>query len=613
MKRFYYLMLILIWSEITQAQPGSLDQTFGQGGKVVTDIGQTNNVPNSVLIQPDGKIIVIGYSTPAQYQSYISIVRYNNNGTLDNSFGVDGVMETKFSQLAEDATLAGALQSDGKIIAAGYTWNGNDHDFAMMRLNSDGTRDLTFGSFGIVITDFNNQDDKVNHIILQPNGKIILAGYTSDPPNFEIDMALARYDISGTLDDTFGSNGKLTLNIGEVGFWQSVRSVALQTDGKILAAGYTEIYDEVNESLDNNFALVRFDTDGSLDSGFGTNGIVITAVGKDDIGLACVVQPDGRILVLGKSKPSKGGFPDLALVRYSSNGARDNNFGNNGIVLTSFDNTDDVGNSLVLQLDQKIIAFGYTARNNGSTLDFAMARYHPNGTLDNSFGTNGKVITDISGDWDFGTCAALQSNGKIVVTGYSRANGAYNFALARYNNDTALPVTLAAFEISKQENHVLLKWKTTSEENSDRFEIQRSADGKKWDIIGTVKASKNSRTEEEYALLDSTPNVGRNFYRLKMIDVDESFSFSRIRSVLKDQEDMVRVYPNPASERLQIQIVNKVEIANSELLDSDGRSVYSSKEFTENIDLTNVPNGIYSLVLRFRDGSRYSKMVLVAR
>ncbi|WAC13850.1 T9SS type A sorting domain-containing protein [Dyadobacter pollutisoli] len=618
MKRFYYLILVLIWPAICLAQPGSLDQTFGQGGKVVTGVTVPHNLINKILIQEDGKTVAIGYSTQVQYAGQFCLIRYNSDGSLDNSFGVNGVVETQFGT-NEDVASSGVIQPDGKIIASGYTWNGSNHDFAMVRYEKDGSIDLTFGVAGVVKTDFYGENEQANSIALQPDGKVIIAGYSQDLANFDINIALARYSSDGVLDSEFGDNGKVIIGLGQTGVlgeadaWQLARGIALQQDGEILLTGFTELLNDANQAPEDVLMLLRIKNTGRLDDGFGVNGVVTTKIGFKDVGSSVDIQADGKIIVLGTTRPVFGGYDDMLLVRYKSTGELDNSFGNNGIVKTVFSNTDDVGGSLALQSDQKIVAVGFTAVNNGSTLDFAMARYNTDGTLDNSFDGDGKVTTDFNGNWDVGTCLAIQNNGKIVIGGYTFVNNDHKFAIAKYNNDAALPVTLATFDAIKQENHVLLRWKTTSEENSDRIEVHRSVDGKKWDTIGSIKTSIDSQREKEYELLDQKPNAGKNLYRLRMTDLDESFSYSRIRSVLMDQGEFVKVYPNPASGTLKIHLVNKGNVANSELLNHLGRQVYHSREFAEEINLEGISSGMYSLVLTFSNGSKYSSKVVVEK
>ncbi|WP_171036470.1 T9SS type A sorting domain-containing protein [Dyadobacter sediminis] len=594
----------LICSTHLFAQSGMLDASFGQNGKVVTDVDQTRNIATSVLVQDDGKIIMAGYCTPVDYNAYFTLVRYNSDGSIDNSFGNFGVVKTIVG-IDEDIPYSVVIQPDGKIIAAGYSWNGTNYDFAMVRYNSNGSRDLGFGTGGVVTTDFNNTNEKANKVLLQPDGKIIVGGYSGDLSNTDLDLAMARYNNDGSLDSNFGINGRRISHVGILGSWQSIRAMELQVNGKIVVAGFTEVYDEINDTFNNIFLISRFEVDGQMDYSFGTNGIVKTTLGKWDVAVSLKIQADGKIITTGTTKAVKiGGFDDFALVRYNSNGSIDNTFGNNGIVLTTFDNTDDVPASVVLQTDGKILAFGFTARNNGTTLDFALARYNTDGTLDNSFGANGKVITDFAGNWDFGTSMALQKNGKIVVAGYTKNGSDYNFALARYMNDVVLPVELISFTAKAVERNVQLDWKTASEENSKSFEVQRSYNGKQWLTIGSVQSAGNSQVNSHYTFTDSAAMKGRNLYRLKMIDQDQTFTYSRIQNVdVEISGSTFSVYPNPSHEKIYIEAADKNIIKSLTLLNTGGKQVFKSEVPVSEIDLRHLQTGLYTLVIIKQDGS----------
>ena len=223
----------------------------------------------------------------------------------------------------------------------------------------------------------------------------------------------------GDLDTTFGTGGKVTTDFGgsPVGF-----SVAIQSDGKIVVAGYSNVGGTFG------FALARYNTNGSLDATFGTGGKVTTNYGGDDRGYSLAIQSDGKIVVAGYS--NAGGTFDFALARYNTNGSLDTSFSAGGKVTTDFGGSDDLGRSVALQGDGKIVVAGDS--NVGSTFDFALARYNTNGSLDTSFGAGGKVTTDFGGSGDGGRSVALQGDGKIVVAGNAAVGGTADFALARY-------------------------------------------------------------------------------------------------------------------------------------------------------------------------------------
>jgi uncharacterized delta-60 repeat protein len=393
------------------AQPGSLDLSFSNDGKVTTTIG-VYDYGQSAAIQSDGKIVVAGYSWNGSNYDF-ALVRYNTDGSLDNNFDSDGKVTTDFGSSSDRGTSA-AIQSDGKIVVAGSSNNGSGFDFALVRYNADGSLDSTFDSDGKVTTDFGSTIDEGFSIVIQSDGKILVAG-SSDGSND--DFALVRYNTDGNLDNTFDSDGRVTTDFGS-GNDEGI-SVAIQSNGKIVVAGYSY------NGSDYDFALVRYNTDGSLDNTFDSDGKVTTDIGsREDRGFSVALQSDGKIVMAGYS--NNGSNFDFALVRYNTDGSLDNSFDSDGKVITDIGSGDDYGSSAAIQSDGKIVVAGSSYY--GSSWDFALVRYNADGSLDNTFDSDGKVTTDMGGA-DDGYSLAIQSDGKIVVAGVSSKT---NFGLARY-------------------------------------------------------------------------------------------------------------------------------------------------------------------------------------
>ena len=239
---------------------------------------------------------------------------------------------------------------------------------------------------------------------------------------------------SGALDATFGIGGKVTTDFA--GDSDEARGVVLQPDGKIVAAGAANTEGSRDRGSGGDFALARYNPNGALDATFGTGGKVTTDFnGDDDAAFGVVLQPDGKIVAAGAAKTSYRG-QDFALARYNPNGTLDATFGTGGKVTTDFNGDDDAAFGVVLQPDGKIVAAG-AAKTSYRGQDFALARYNPNGTLDATFGTGGKVTTDFNGD-DAAFGVVLQPDGKIVAAGAANTEGSRDrgsggdFALARY-------------------------------------------------------------------------------------------------------------------------------------------------------------------------------------
>lgn len=405
------------------AQAGSLDLSFSSDGKDTLAIGSFgSDFGRSVAIQSDGKIVVAGESSNGTSFDF-AVVRYKSDGTLDNSFSSDGKVTTGI--VDDDKAYSVAIQSNGKIVVAGWSGNGPDYNFALARYDSTGTLDNTFGVGGIVTTDFGGNSDQAHSVAIQSDGKIVAAGVWIDDTNPNVaysEFALARYDSTGTLDNTFGSGGKVTTSIGsgnDHGY-----SVAIQNDGKIIVAGFAQ---DTNTVFVQDFALVRYKSDGSLDSTFSTDGKVKTDMeGFDDEAKSVIIQSDGKIVVVGNSYNSFN-FISSHLVCYDSTGNLDNTFGTGGIVTNNGMAVGYEANSVALQSDGKIVVAGIGKINLG---DFAIVRYNTNGSVDSNFDSDGMVTTDIIGSSaDMGYSVAIQSDDKIVVAGES--NGM--FAVARYD------------------------------------------------------------------------------------------------------------------------------------------------------------------------------------
>jgi uncharacterized delta-60 repeat protein len=367
-----------------------------------------------------------------------------DNCALDPAFGNGGKVITDFGD--REAANAAALQEDGKIVAAGGAFIGiGDRNFALARYNPDGRLDTTFGSGGKVITDFLGYSDEASGIVIQPDHKIIAAGtiYTDNGSSIT-DFGLARYNSDGSLDDgtandstpgdSFGNGGKVITDF--FGSADGISDVALQSDGKIIAVGNTR----VSFSVFTDFALARYNPDGQLDNTFGNGGkVTLDFSGNPDGASTITIQPtDGKIIVGGAASLTAPFRTDFALVRYNTDGQLDDTFGSGGIVTTDYNGGDDGIVDTALQTDGRIVTVGYTQFQGPAK--FALARYNPNGHLDNTFGDHGQVVT-VFPEAYYGNAArsvALQpGDGKIVVGGWIARNNipAQNnesFALARY-------------------------------------------------------------------------------------------------------------------------------------------------------------------------------------
>ena len=410
--KLFVILLVLYSSNLTAQTLAGGDSAYIGAGIVTTSLSTSDDQANSMAIQADGKIVVAGYS-----KTNFAMVRYLTSGLLDPAFGNGGIVVTAMRS-GDDNSSALAIQPDGKIVITGTTYIGSVNDFSLIRCNSDGSPDATFGKGGMVVTSIRNRNDNATAIAIQRDGKIVVAG--SSNSGSDDDFALIRYRADGTVDPTFGEKGIVITSLRSGN--DRAQAVAIEAGGKIVVAGYSN----------SDIAVVRYNSNGTLDPTFGTGGKVIHSLrsGEDQASAICL-QPDGKIVVAGSS--DNGESFDFAMVRYNASGNLDPGFGKGGIVTTSIRDGDDKAFALCIQRDKKLVAAG--SSNDGSYNDFALTRYNSNGTPDVSFGKNGIVITSISAGDDHASAASVQPDGKIIAAGNSNNGVTNDFAIVRYNGN----------------------------------------------------------------------------------------------------------------------------------------------------------------------------------
>ncbi len=420
----YCLGFFLGISALSNAQSGVLDPTFGTNGLVTTSFGSGNKYVHAIAIQPDGKIVVAGeaYINAVQAEDF-AVARYNTNGTIDASFGAGGLVLTDMAQNS-DAIKAIAIQPDGKIIVAGHAHNGSNYDFAVARYLANGTLDNTFGANGKVLKNFGSTDFGLAMALL-PNGKILVAGRAYNGATS--DFALLQLNSNGTFDNGFGMNGTVSSDL--FGTNESANALAIQSNGKIVVAG---------DTYANNvsaFAVARFNPDGTPDLSFSGDGRLSAAIGTlSDVAYGVSIQPDGKIVLAGQSNTVA--ISDFALARFLADGTPDLTFSGDGQLTTNVSPGGDYAYSVALQPDGKILAGGFVAGSN-SISDFAVVRYLSDGSLDASFGNSGVALADFMMGNDVCNALVWHQN-KIVAAGFSTNNGTAAFAVARFLSNNSV-------------------------------------------------------------------------------------------------------------------------------------------------------------------------------
>lgn len=433
MRRIIIGVFLILLQNLCYAQSGKIDSTFAAIGVVHTDFFSANDQAQALAIQADGRIVVAGYAT--NHNQDFATARYKKNGTLDSTFGRFGKVVIPVDTQNDFASNV-LLQTDGKILLTGYAQVGyGAEDFAVVRLKVDGALDNNFGLNGKVTTPIGTGLDVAWCSLLQPDGKIVLAGYVANGSGG--DVGIVRYNNNGSLDYSFNGTGIVTTDFS--GDYDIVRSVALQPDGKIVIAGSSTIGNKYV------YLIARYNSNGKVDSSFGVHGCIKTAVGstEDDVS-TLMIQPDGKIVVGGASYRSNLLETDIVLIRYNANGTVDNSFGTSGRVIIAYRRGLNFIRSMALQPDGKIVLVGLTDSLIGTT-ELAMARLNTNGTPDTTFGIKGKVITSvydgsIPSTLTGGTDIKLQTDAKILVSGFVLYPNGTDFALIRYINDFKLGI-----------------------------------------------------------------------------------------------------------------------------------------------------------------------------
>jgi uncharacterized delta-60 repeat protein len=435
--------------------PGKLDLTYaGTGYKLET---LPNGAPiqgTDILVQPDGKVLAGVTSQVFSGAMSFALRRFNPDGTLDATFGDAGKVTTTFpfqqSSTAEIRSLA--LQPDGKILAGGYsrkTLDNGSEVFTIVRYNPDGTLDTSFGTDGKFISNY-GVSCQGNRMVIAPDGKIILAGFQWRFNNIgTLSVMVARYNSNGTVDTSFDTDGYTTTTLLD---WNTtVTGLQVQPDGKVIIAGRT--------TTGSNFGMVRYNIDGSLDTSFGTNGLVTTSVGASSSYIHSIeLLPDGRILAGGTA--SNGTDADFALARYNTDGSLDTSFDGDGKVLTPVGSGEEALREIVVQPDGRIVAVG--SSNNGTNADFSFVRWNIDGSVDTTFGTNGKTIVNL-GSTETASGLTLDPLGRATFAG--RSNNA--LVTGRLRSENQPLVNVAGRLMSVGGNPIANVTVVMSDENSN--------------------------------------------------------------------------------------------------------------------------------------------------
>jgi uncharacterized delta-60 repeat protein len=540
-----YFLFISFITTATRAQDGTFDASFGTSGKTFIEFSPAgNSSPLSIILQPDGKIIQYGqaFNTSISRNNVdILLTRVLSSGTPDPAFGSGGKIRIPIGDgYPESHSRALALQPDGKIVVAASYYNPDEfyHEMMVVRLNPDGSKDINFGIGGKVTINHGLYDDYAKSVAVQADGKILVGGSSTNNGSF-FQYTVARLNPNGSLDSGFDLDGIKTFSFSSSN--EVVKVIKIQDDGKILLAGNSWYFNY-------DYLVVRLNPDGSFDTSFDSDGYAFFPVGPNDDSPADLeIQPDGKILLGGSSQFPPNRF--FSIVRLNPNGSFDHTFSGDGKLTFHFGVPVNHGYSIELQKDGKILMAGGSYH--GSVLLSSIARLTSDGSFDESFDGDGKLIFNVNNtDWSFLADIILQEDGKILGSN-SYFPGMSLFRLHNSSAASSLPVSLNDFSASLLHGQVNVNWETSHEVNNKGFYIQRAMENAggslTWKDVGFVGGANNYGVHK-YSFVDKEPLEGTSHYRLKQVDYDEKTKFSITKLIkLTKNRLQFRLSPNPVS------------------------------------------------------------------
>ncbi len=572
LKTFLLISIVVFLSnQKIHAQAGTLDPTFGEGGVVIYD---TFNTSNASLIQPDGKIVLFSDGLDA-----MSISRFNTDGSFDLSFGINGRAYYNYNNSKLGRPYEMALQEDGKLVMVcnyfpkGYT--GGIFDVGIIRCNTNGTPDSSFGVNGLDTVEF-DKFNTAHGLVIQQDGKIVVSGDISKSDYTEKKTFLFRLMTNGGLDPEFGDSGIVISNYSQA---THNAGLILRPNGKLVKGSVFNYYDD-----HSTFQLESFNPDGSVDESFGINGVAKYIFGEGQGGIwntemnTMGIKDDGKIVCAGTS--GKGQDISMALCCFKADGSVDESFGDNGGVLLQVAGSDySEIHDITFQSDGKIIASG-TYFEISSPVPYLLARFNANGQLDPEFGDNGITITRLDSSYTSGSYAHVLPDGKILVTGSISLQG--YILLMRFNGDNVLAANFKDVKAVQNKDAITITWQTLNESDTKSFTVERSGNANDYVGINTVPAK---GVASNYSYTDKNPLDGISYYRIKENAANGTNTFSPVVKVVFNSTGIISLYPNPAKNMVTVKGLNKNSTAVIKITDMQGREI-SSQNFTQNSSAT---------------------------
>ncbi len=586
MKNALSILAVFISLNVFSQPAGVLDPTFGTNGKVVTSITTGQDKAYGVAIQPDGKIVVVGHSTGTLTGKDFAVIRYKANGVLDSAFGVNGIVTTDLLVGSNDVAYSVALQPDGKIVLAGFCDNGINKDAALVRYKTNGVLDSTFGTNGVVITNFENaQQDEIKVVKIHAlTGKIVVGG-ASDVSSSIGKPVLARYLSSGILDTSFNTTGikLLWVAVNDVNRIFSVEDLVVESNGKISCVGYRKY---VSTSIDIEYWAARVLSNGSMDNTFSTDGVLQYSDGSGSSAASGLLLNSTQDIILCGNRQYNGNY-SFRTLKINQNGT----ISNPSVFYTGYVSGVNKAYKIAEDNNGKYVFVGTS----GSTTlnSFTVARINSSNLLtDNSFGTSGFANTTFGNPLNECFNLAIQTDNKIVIVGFT----SNDFAIARFlgnatpdlnNFQLSSPVNLAtnrnyaslAFDwtdafmatsyqididdapsFSSPQTYTTINSSYTAsnlQPNKQYYWRVRASDGTNWGSYSTswsfttnalenfnLSSPANGSTNQAYAslVLDWTDNLGAAGYQVQL-DTTQNFSSNPVTLSTSNSSYTVSLLP----------------------------------------------------------------------
>ena len=595
MKHITLLIACVVFNIVALAQAGTLDLGFGNGGIITAESYRGRY--RDLLIQKDGKIIAAGEGGANETGGFL-FARYNVDGTPDLSYGTDGLVITSFPNAFGYHFRKAVMFDNDKVIAVGeINILRTDNNLVLAMYNNNGTLDSGFGINGIVTTQIKNYESP-SGVAVQNDGKIIVGGLTQKPGDLDNGgdfnaIFILRYMPDGTIDNSFANNGLYKEMIADP---IDVQGFALQPDGKILIGG------EYLYSRQQAFFVKRYTTQGAPDTDFGTNGEAI-GISNTHLNSLFLqndgrILAAGYTYIVTDGFQKRNAI----IAQLNADGSINTQFGNNGYTMLEIpDRASDISD-LAIQTDGKIVAAtnNYEPIRFDDGL-FGASRYTANGKLDSSYGTNG-IVSTLTGFVPHAYAIVLQKDDKAIIGGYTILGNPPRYtypALVRYNGDQHQQHPRFV-KIKKWLHRHGFTWDDFPGRNISYYAVQRSSNGNNFTEIARL-FNRNNQQQLSYA--DAAPLTGDNYYRLAAVSADGAVTYSNVLAIPNNNTTAIKIYPNPAKNNLQIEGLSATEKTKLIIADLNGvarmSTVANSSSYNWNI--SNLKPGNY--ILRITNGS----------